>query len=51
MLDLFKQLNDRLDEINDGSFVVKDDITDYYKNLWMLLSKTKRQPADRPPFS
>lgn len=33
MLDLLKQLNDRLAEINDGSFVVKDYITDYYKNL------------------
>lgn len=33
MLNLLKQLNDRLDEINDGSFVVKDYITDYYKNL------------------
>lgn len=29
MLDLLKQLNDRLAEINDGSFVVKDYITDY----------------------
>ncbi len=33
MLSLLKQLNDRLAEINDGSFVVKDYITDYYKNL------------------
>lgn len=33
MLNLLKQLNDRLAEINDGSFVIKDYITDYYKNL------------------
>lgn len=33
MLSLIKQLNDRLAEINDGSFVVEDYLTDYYKNL------------------
>ena len=33
MLSLLKQLNDRLAEINDGSYVVEDYLTDYYKNL------------------
>ena len=33
MLDLLKKLNDRLDEINDGSYIVDDCLTEYYKNL------------------
>ena len=37
MLSLLKQLNDRLAEINDGSFVVEDYLTDYYKNLQKFL--------------
>ena len=33
MLDLLKKLNDRLDEINDGTYVVDDRLTEYYKKL------------------
>ncbi len=33
MLELLKQLNDRLNEINDGSFVVEDLETERVKNL------------------
>ena len=33
MLDLLKKLNDRLNEINDGSYVVDDRLTEYYKKL------------------
>ena len=33
MLNLLKKLNDRLDKINDGSYVVDDRLTEYYKNL------------------
>lgn len=33
MLSLLQQLNGRLDEINDGSFVVEDHLTDYYRKL------------------
>lgn len=42
MLSLVKQLNDRLAEINGGSFMVDDRLTDYYKNLW-LPKPEKRQ--------
>ena len=33
MLELLKKLNDRLDEINDGTYVVDDRLTEYYKKL------------------
>ena len=33
MLDLLKKLNDRLDEINDGSYVVEDYLTENYSKL------------------
>ena len=33
MLDLVKQLKDRLKELNDGSFVVEDLLTPYWENL------------------
>lgn len=33
MLYLIVKIKERLAEINDGSFVVKDYVTDYYKNL------------------
>lgn len=33
MLDLLKQLNDRLNEINDGSFIIKDNLTNYWMNI------------------
>ena len=33
MLELLKKLNDRLNEINDGTYVVDDRLTEYYKKL------------------
>ena len=33
MLSLLQQLTDRLNSINDGSYIVEDNLTNYYKNL------------------
>lgn len=33
MLSLLTKLNKRLEEVNDGSFVVDDELTDYYSTL------------------
>ncbi len=33
MLDLLTKLINRLNEINDGSYVIEDYVTEYYKNL------------------
>lgn len=33
MLSLLQQLTDRLNSINDGSYILEDNLTNYYKNL------------------
>lgn len=33
MLNLLEQLNNRLNEINNETFIIKDNLTDYWKNI------------------